>query len=93
VTYPQTDAAGQLMLSYAISVHRSQGSEYPVAIVPVALSQGRLLVRNLLYTAVTRASEMVCLVGQHRAIEQAVNTAINGTRRTGLLRKLRRFSG
>ena len=92
VTYPQAEAAGQLMLSYAISVHRSQGSEYPIAIVPVAMSQGRLLVRNLLYTAVTRAREMVCLVGQQRAIEQAVQTAINGTRRTGLLRKLRDLS-
>ncbi len=63
VTYP-FDLLDDLELAYAITVHKSQGSEYPVVIIPMYYSSPMLLTRNLLYTAVTRARRMVILVGR-----------------------------
>ena len=54
----------EIELAYAITVHKSQGSEYPVVIVPMYACAPMLLTRNLLYTAVTRAKKMVILVGR-----------------------------
>lgn len=62
----------ELTLSYAISVHKSQGSEYPVVIMPVVTQHYPLLQRNLLYTAITRARKMVVLVGSKKALAIAV---------------------
>ncbi len=59
------DMLEELELAYAITVHKSQGSEYPVVIIPMYQCPGMLLTRNLLYTAVTRAKRMVILVGRH----------------------------
>ena len=58
--------------AYAITVHKSQGSEYPVVIIPLYGCAPMLLTRNLLYTAVTRASSMVILVGRRNILEQMV---------------------
>ncbi len=74
---------GQLTLAYAITVHKSQGSEYPAVIVVVAKQHGRMLQRRLIYTAVTRARRLVVLLGQQDAIKQAIETA--GAGRTTLL--------
>ena len=63
----------QLDLAYAITVHKSQGSEYPVVIIPVFPCAPMLMTRNLLYTAVTRARSMVILVGCLSVVEQMVN--------------------
>jgi exodeoxyribonuclease V alpha subunit len=68
----QTDDLEQLTLSYAISVHKSQGNEYPVVIMPVTTQHFLMLQRNLIYTAVTRAKKMVVLLGTKRAIAIAV---------------------
>ena len=54
----------ELDLAYAITVHKSQGSEYPVVIIPMYYCAPMLMTRNLLYTAVTRAKKMVILVGR-----------------------------
>ena len=54
----------ELELAYAITVHKSQGSEYPVVIVPMYSCSSMLLTRNLFYTAITRARRMVILVGR-----------------------------
>ena len=62
----------QLDLAYAITVHKSQGSEYPVVILPVFSCAPLLMTRNLLYTAVTRARSMVILVGSPSVVEQMV---------------------
>lgn len=62
----------QLVLSYAISVHKSQGNEYPVVVMPVTTQHFMMLQRNLLYTAVTRAKKMVVLIGTKKAIAIAV---------------------
>ena len=60
--------------AYAMSVHKSQGSEYPVVILPMLPCFRRMLRRNILYTAVTRAKEKVIIVGSKRAIAQAIRT-------------------
>ncbi len=62
----------ELVLAYAISVHKSQGSEYPVVIMPVTTQHYLLLQRNLLYTGITRAKKMVVLVGTRKALSIAV---------------------
>ncbi len=63
VHYP-FDNLDELELAYAITVHKSQGSEYPVVIIPMYSCPPMLMTRNLLYTAVTRAKRMVILVGR-----------------------------
>lgn len=64
----------ELALAYAITVHKAQGSEYRGVVIPVLTQHYVMLVRNLLYTAVTRATELVILVGSQRAIEIAAKT-------------------
>jgi len=77
VTYCRADLAN-LMLSYAITVHKSQGSEFDVVIIPVTSGAYMILTRNLLYTAVTRGKRMVILVGENANIEKMVkNTYMN----------------
>lgn len=78
----------ELMHAYAITVHRSQGSEYPAVVVPVTTSSWMMLQRNLLYTAVTRAKKLVVLVGSTKAIATAVHRAGTGKRHTGLTHRL-----
>ena len=71
VTYDWSEC-DELVHAYAISVHKSQGSEYPVVVMPILTQHFMMLQRNLLYTAVTRAREMVVLVGSRKAIAIAV---------------------
>ena len=79
----------ELAHAYAITVHRSQGSEYPAVVVPVTTSAWMMLQRNLLYTAITRAKKLVVLVGSRRALAQAVRNASSGRRHTALAHRLR----
>jgi exodeoxyribonuclease V alpha subunit len=82
VEYPQT-AFSEVAHGFAITIHRSQGSEYPFVIIPVHECQSVMLARELLYTALTRGRKMVVLIGSRRAFMQAINTSrIN--RHTGL---------
>ena len=74
----------ELEHAYAITVHKSQGSEYPYVIIPVYNCGDRLLTRNLLYTAVTRAQTMVILVGQAQLVHQMVQNNRQTKRYTGL---------
>jgi exodeoxyribonuclease V alpha subunit len=71
VPYELTEA-DELTLAYAISVHKSQGSEYPVVVMPVCTQHYIMLQRNLIYTALTRAKKLVVLVGTKRALAMAV---------------------
>jgi len=79
----------ELVHAYAVTIHRSQGSEYPCVVIPVTMSAWMMLQRNLLYTAVTRAKKLVVLVGSKRAIGQAVRSAGAGRRNTALDDRLR----
>ena len=63
---------GELTLSYAITIHKSQGSEFDVVIIPVVSGPPMLLTKNLLYTAVTRAKKMVVLIGTKQCIARMV---------------------
>jgi len=75
-----------LVLCYAATVHKSQGSEYPAVVIPVLTQHYPMLQRNLLYTAVTRGKKLVVLVGQTKAIAIAVRNA-TGRRRWSKLRE------
>lgn len=88
VRYP-VEALDQLELAYAISVHKSQGSEYPAVLVPLLMQHYVLLERKLLYTAVTRGKRLVVLLGSRRAIRRAVEQAPSTGRHTGLAARLR----
>jgi exodeoxyribonuclease V alpha subunit len=79
----------ELTLAYAITIHKSQGSEFPVVVVPLAMQQYVLLQRNLIYTAITRGKRLVVLVGQKQALGLAVRTADSRRRYTGLTHWLR----
>ena len=63
----------EIKLAYAITIHKSQGSEYPVVIIPMVMQHFTLLQRNLIYTAITRGKSLVILIGQKKAIATAVN--------------------
>jgi len=79
----------EIVLAYAVSVHKSQGSEYPAVVMPVMTQHYVLLQRNLLYTAITRGRRMVVLVGTRRALAIAVNTSKTEKRFTRLDDRLR----
>jgi exodeoxyribonuclease V alpha subunit len=83
------DELDELAHAYAVTIHRSQGSEYPCVVIPVTTSAWMMLQRNLLYTAVTRAKQLVVLVGSRRALAQAVRAVSAGRRHTALDHRLR----
>lgn len=74
----------ELVLAYAITVHKSQGSEYPIVIMPIVNSHKRLLERNLLYTGVTRPRKALILLYEDKAIEYAINNQLQVKRNSGL---------
>ncbi len=78
------DELDELAHAYAMTIHRSQGSEYPAVVIPLTTSAWMMLQRNLLYTAVTRAKTLVVLVGSRRALAAAVRTVGAGRRHTAL---------
>jgi exodeoxyribonuclease V alpha subunit len=82
------DELDELTHAYAVSIHRSQGSEYPCVVVPMTTSAWLMLQRNLLYTAVTRAKRIVVLVGSRRALAKAIRTQGAGRRYTALTQRL-----
>ncbi len=78
-----------LVLSYAATIHKSQGSEYPVVVMPMNMGFYVMLQRNLLYTGVTRAREMMVIVGEKRAVGYAVNRVVIEKRNTRLAARLK----
>ncbi len=70
----------EVALAYAITIHKSQGSEYPAIVIPMMMQHYMMLRRNLLYTGITRARKLVVLVGQKKAIGMAVKGKVE-TRR------------
>lgn len=81
----------EIALAYAITIHKSQGSEYPVVIIPLATQHYMLLERNLLYTGVTRGKNLVVIIGQTRALSIAVKNQRSRKRITNLIHHLKSF--
>lgn len=82
-----------LELAYALTVHKSQGCEFKAVIIPVCSFMPMLMTRNLLYTAITRAKELVVLVGSPDAVSKMVRNNHRSKRYTGLLEKLKLYGG
>jgi exodeoxyribonuclease V alpha subunit len=87
VTYPFGEL-DELVLCYATTIHKSQGSEYPVVIIPISTQHYVMLKRNLIYTGVTRGKRLVVLVGQKRALAIAVKGAQTDHRWSKLAERL-----
>lgn len=85
----ESNAMDELTLAYAVTVHKSQGSEFRAVVMPVFHGAPMLMNRNLLYTAVTRARELVVLVGQPSAVERMVANNTEARRYSSLCRRLR----
>jgi exodeoxyribonuclease V alpha subunit len=85
------DELDELAHAYAVTIHRSQGSEYPAVVIPLTTGSWTMLRRNLLYTAITRAKRLVVLTGSERALAAAVRTPGAGRRHTGLTHRLDRM--
>jgi exodeoxyribonuclease V alpha subunit len=82
-----------LQPAYAISVHKSQGSEYPVVIFPILKQHFMMLQRNLVYTGLTRAKKKVIFVGDPTAYAMAIRNDKTLTRQTDLIRKFKELTG
>lgn len=91
VRIPTVDAPHLIRMAYAITVHKSQGQEFDEIVIPVLDSQGRMLQRNLLYTAITRAKKRVFLVGTSSAIVKAVRNDTQDHRNTMFDLRLRKL--
>ena len=85
ISYPFPDL-DRVMLAYAVTVHKSQGSEYPAVVIPISTHHYVMLRRNLLYTAITRGRQVVVIVGQKWALQKAVDEA-SDLRRYSTLRE------
>lgn len=87
VTY-EFSQLDELELAYAVTIHKSQGSEYPAVVIPLLSGPRMLMNRNLLYTAVTRARSCVTLVGSDRTFDMMIRNASEQTRFSGLLERI-----
>ena len=83
----------ELELAYAVTIHKSQGSEYPAVVIPLLTGPRMLMNRNLLYTAVTRARSCVTLVGSPETFAQMIDNASEQTRYSGLYNRIREVEG
>ncbi|MFZ5807389.1 MAG: ATP-dependent RecD-like DNA helicase [Verrucomicrobiota bacterium] len=83
------DEIDEIQLAYAITIHKSQGSEFPAVVIPLCMQHYLLLQRNLIYTAVTRGKRMVVILGQRNALNSAIRNHRTAERFSGLLEWLR----
>ena len=90
VKYPYT-LLDELELSYAVTVHKAQGSEYPAVVIPLLRGPRQLYYRNLLYTAVTRAKKCVTLVGSDAVFQEMIQNTHEQDRNTSLAERIREF--
>ena len=88
VTYDVTEL-DELVLAYACTIHKSQGSEYPIVVMPFMMTHYIMLQRNLLYTGVTRAKKILVLVGEKKAVDLAIRNSRAAERNTMLAERLR----
>ena len=88
VTYPFA-LLEELELSYAVTIHKSQGSEYPAVILPLLSGPRMLFNRNLLYTAITRAKSCVTILGSSDTVRGMIDNVSENRRYTGLMERIR----
>jgi exodeoxyribonuclease V alpha subunit len=79
----------EVSLAYAVTIHKSQGSEFPAVVIPVAMQHYMLLQRNLIYTGITRAKRLLVVVGQRKALGLAIRNDQARKRYSGLLSSLK----
>jgi len=79
----------EIGLAYAISIHKSQGSEYPAIVIPLATQHFMMLARNLIYTGITRGKKLVMIIGQTKALAMAIKNASTKQRLTNLQKRLK----
>ena len=79
----------QIELAYSITIHKAQGSEFDVVVMPIIQSAPALLTRNLLYTGITRAKKMLVIVGNNKVIDYMIENVDSKKRNTGLEYKMR----
>lgn len=91
VTYPFAGAE-ELELAYAVTIHKSQGSEYPAVVIPVLTGPKMLFNRNLLYTAVTRAKNCVTILGSSKMLQEMIDNAGENSRYTSLAMRIREMA-
>lgn len=87
VEYTQKDFSN-IALAYCISIHKSQGSEYPLIILPISYAYSRMLAKNLIYTAITRAKQKLIIIGDYNAFLYGINNTNYKIRKTTLKEKL-----
>ena len=78
-----------LMLAYATTIHKAQGSEYPVVVMPILMTHYVMLQRNLIYTGITRAKKLLVMIGSRKALAIAIRNNSVTYRNTQLTRRLR----
>ena len=88
VVYDVTEL-DELALAYAVTIHKAQGSEYPIVVMPFTMSHFVMLQRNLLYTGVTRAKKILVLIGEKKAVYYAIKNEKTTERNTKLAERLR----
>lgn len=87
VAYTYADLE-ELSLAYAMTIHKSQGSEYPIIVIPITYANKIMMQRNLIYTAITRAKHICVLIGEKRMVERAVANAVSYKRKTYLKERI-----
>jgi exodeoxyribonuclease V alpha subunit len=90
VTYEKTDT-NELELGYAITIHKSQGGEAPIVIIPATTSHYIMLARNLMYTGMTRAKEKIVLIGTQKAMNMAIHNNKLADRNSRLAQRIRTY--
>lgn len=86
------DSIRELNLAYAITIHKSQGSEFPAVVIPIHYAPEILANRNLIYTGITRAKKLLVLVGKEDRLQSMISNTYMSERYTGLEEKIREFS-
>ena len=88
IEYDSTEL-DELVLAYAVTIHKSQGSEYPLVVMPILITHYVMLQRNLVYTGITRAKRLLVIVGTKKALSLAVRNVKVNRRNTMLKERLR----
>lgn len=91
ITYDVTEL-DELVLAYATTIHKAQGSEYPIVVMPVSMSHFVMLQRNLIYTGVTRAKKILVMIGEKKAVYYAIKNEKTTRRNTKLAERLKRLA-